>query len=320
MDLISVIVPVYNAEKYISACLESLSNQTYTNLEIILVDDGSTDSSGKICDEYASKDNRFKVFHKANGGVSSARNLGLSHATGDYYHFPDCDDYLDIDTYEYLMNLIKEKHCDAVAFEHFTTYTDKEIEHCLPDYVYGYKNNQETQAKLFTGSQFCCNKLYAKKLIEGLTFREDIHRGEDTLFAAHALSRADKVWFDKRPMYHYVQSEESACRGAFRPSQFTVLKLYDAYEELYKVNYPNVFITFLLFMQDVLISLYYDAWIDAKSSEYATQLQEIVFYVRKYYKVIKKSGFASKKQLLKAMIFKISPKLFCQIHKLIHRL
>ena len=96
-DLISVIVPVYNVEKYLNKCLDSIISQTYTNLEIILIDDGSTDNCGKICDEYASKDKRIKVIHKENAGVSSARNYGIQCATGDWIMFVDSDDWIEFD-------------------------------------------------------------------------------------------------------------------------------------------------------------------------------------------------------------------------------
>ena len=94
MSLISVIVPVYNVEKYLEACIDSILQQTYEKIEIILVDDGSTDSCGKICDEYASKDSRLKVLHKGNGGLSSARNAGIKVATGEWITFIDSDDYI----------------------------------------------------------------------------------------------------------------------------------------------------------------------------------------------------------------------------------
>ena len=97
MDLITVIIPVYNVEKYLKECLESIINQTYKNLEIILIDDGSTDASGEICDEYSKRDNRIRVVHKANGGLSSARNLGLDIANGEYVTFIDSDDYIDLE-------------------------------------------------------------------------------------------------------------------------------------------------------------------------------------------------------------------------------
>ena len=99
MDVISVIVPIYNTEKYLAKCLDSLINQTFQSLEIILIDDGSIDNSGKICDEYALNDDRIKVIHKENGGVSSARNAGLDLATGSYIAFVDPDDYIDPDMY-----------------------------------------------------------------------------------------------------------------------------------------------------------------------------------------------------------------------------
>ena len=112
MDLISVIVPVYNVEKYLDKCIQSIVDQTYTNLEIILVDDGSPDNSGAICDEWAEKDNRIKVIHKANGGLSDARNAGLDIATGEYIAFVDSDDYIELDFYDKLYNVIKATNCD----------------------------------------------------------------------------------------------------------------------------------------------------------------------------------------------------------------
>ena len=126
---ISIIIPVYNPGEHLVKCLESIINQTYENLEIILVDDGSSDGSGELCDEYAKKDSRIICIHQENAGVSNARNKGLEIATGDYFHFPDSDDYLELDTYEYLLNLIDEHQCDAVAFEHFVTYPNNEITH-----------------------------------------------------------------------------------------------------------------------------------------------------------------------------------------------
>ena len=104
---VSVVVPVYNVEKYLSRCLDSIINQTYRNLEILLVDDGSTDKSGEICDYYALKDNRIKIFHKNNGGVSSARNYALERMSGDYVTFVDSDDTLSIDAVKKLSSLMK---------------------------------------------------------------------------------------------------------------------------------------------------------------------------------------------------------------------
>lgn len=115
---ISIIVPVYNTEKYLSACLDSILTQSFTDFELLLVDDGSTDKSGEICDEYAQKDSRIRVFHKENGGVSSARNLGIEEAVGDYLHFVDADDIVLSGAYEYLNTVIWEySRPDIICFK-----------------------------------------------------------------------------------------------------------------------------------------------------------------------------------------------------------
>lgn len=114
-ELISVVVPIYNVEKYIEKCIDSIINQTYTNLEIILVDDGSPDKCGKICDEYAKRDKRIKVIHKENGGVSSARNIGLDNLNGEYVTFIDADDYISNNYCEELLNALKTENADCVA-------------------------------------------------------------------------------------------------------------------------------------------------------------------------------------------------------------
>ena len=119
IDLISIIIPVYNVEQYLSRCIDSVINQTYKNLEIILIDDGSTDDSGEICDEYALKDNRIKVMHKQNGGVSSARNEGLDISKGNYIGFIDSDDFIEKDMYEFLYDLLTKNNCDISCCNKF---------------------------------------------------------------------------------------------------------------------------------------------------------------------------------------------------------
>ncbi len=115
--LISVIIPVYNVEKYLKKCIDSVLNQTYDNFEIILIDDGSTDSSGKICDEYASKDGRIAVIHKENGGQSVARNTGIERSTGEWLYFPDSDDYIAEDMFETLLKKAVGENADIVIFD-----------------------------------------------------------------------------------------------------------------------------------------------------------------------------------------------------------
>jgi glycosyltransferase involved in cell wall biosynthesis len=318
-DKVSVIIPVYNPGIHFKKCIESVIHQTHSNLEIILIDDGSNDGSEKLCDEYVERDKRISVIHQKNSGVSKARNVGINIATGDYYHFPDSDDYIELDTYEYLLQIMKQHNCEAVNFEHYITYPKKEFVHSYNDDFYGDYGVRETLGKLAGGVQFCCNKLFAKRLIvsddesDRLYFDEEIHRGEDTLFAATALQRANHIWFDKRQLYHSVQSEQSATRGHFRMDQLSILKLYDAYEPIYK-KYPEVWNTYLLRAQEGLISIYYDLWSDRSGASIEKLVKK---EIKRLYFESKKVEKISTKPKIKFAIFNCCPTVFCIFH-LIH--
>lgn len=316
-SLISVIIPVYNPGEHLRKCLDSILGQTYRNLEVILVDDGSSDGSEKVCDEYAAKDSRVVCVHQPNSGVSTTRNNGIALAHGDYIHFPDSDDYLEPDTYEYLLGLMQEHQVDAVNFEYFVTYPSHETTHLLPDDRYGMFDTEGAHRIVLCGEPFAWNKFFKKELVDGVTFRVDIFRGEDSLFAHQALDRAEKVWFDKRPLYHYVQSEESACRGVFRPSQLSALKLYDAYEPLYKEKYPALYQPFSVLMANLLTTLYFDMWADKK--DYKEEQKNIKKEYKLRYRELKLRQ-TDLKQRTKLRLFRVSPKLFCILHKAAHGL
>lgn len=319
--LISIIIPVYNPGEHLKKCMNSILNQTYENLEIILIDDGSSDGSELLCDKFASMDSRVKCIHQQNRGVSVARNAGIQISSGDYYHFLDSDDYMELHAYEHMMDIIRENKCDAVTFEYFITFFDHEITNCLDKSKYGMFFGVDIQQNLMTGMQFCSTKLLSKQLINGLSFREDIYRGEDTLFAAIALSRSSKgVYFDSVPLYHYVQSDESACRGKFRESQLSIVKLYDAYKELYWEKYPQVKPYFLVFMHEVIISLYYDLWADDEVEFRKKGLELLFKKICEYQEQVCVLGCISRKQKIKFKMFRAFPDVFCLIHKRIHRL
>lgn len=311
--LISVIVPVYNPGKYLKKCLDSLINQTYRNIEIILIDDGSTDGSYEVALKYAESDKRIIIERQKNSGVSHARNRGIQIAKGDFFSFIDSDDYIELDTYEYLLMLLNEKKVDIVNYEHYITYPEFEVKHQLSDKEYGLFNKKEAQYQLLYNVQFACNKLFPRKIVEGLTFDETILRGEDTLFAKMAFDKADRVWFDKRPLYHYVQSEDSAVRGRFRKSQMSITKLYDVCIPFYKNKYPELLDGFFAYMSGQMISIFYDMWSD--SNEYKKEKQELISIYKKYYKSTVKCKEVSKKQKLKYHLFRYSPEIFCRVHK-----
>ena len=311
--LISIIVPIYNPGKYLKNCLDSLINQTYRNIEIILIDDGSTDGSYEVALKYAESDKRIIIERQKNSGVSHARNRGLQIANGDFFSFIDSDDYIELDTYEYLLKLLDEKQVDIVNYEHYITYPEFEICHQLADKEYGLFNKKDAQYQLLYNVQFASNKLFPRKAVEGLFFDEKILRGEDTLFAKMAFDRVDRFWFDKRPLYHYVQSEDSAVRGKFRKSQLSIIKLYDICIPFYKEKYPELLTGFLAYMSGQLISIFYDMWSD--SNEFRGEQKELISIYKEYYKNAVKCKHVSKKQRIKYRLFRYSPEIFCRLHK-----
>ena len=203
-DLISIIVPVYNVEKYIDRCIKSITMQTYKNLEIILVDDGSSDKSLDLCKKWAIKDKRIIVVHSKNKGVSSARNIGLKKATGEYIGFIDSDDYIDSRMYELLLSSIKKYNSD-IAFCGVKKIYINETKNSLAfpkdvfDKYYFFKhynfNNNMNYA--------VWNKLYKKEIVNNLFFDNNIKVTEDGLFVMNCVDRAKLISYVNKNMYCY---------------------------------------------------------------------------------------------------------------------
>lgn len=208
--LISVIVPVYNVEKYLHKCINSILNQTYKNLEIILIDDGSTDNSGKICDEYALKDNRIKVIHKENGGLSSARNAGLDICSGDYIGFVDSDDYIAEDMYEYLyVNLIKNNADVAMCNYWIENNLNTEIaDSSLEKFILNNKSNI-LKFHLEHGMFFpVWNKIFKKEIIKNIKFPIGLN-AEDVFILIDWINNCNKIVFGNDCKYFYLKRETS---------------------------------------------------------------------------------------------------------------
>ena len=218
-DLISIIIPVYNAEKYLYKCLESVCGQTYQQLEIILVDDGSTDSSGHICDEWAEKDERIRVIHKQNGGVSAARNDGLKASTGAYIGFVDSDDWIDPRMYEKLITAIANTDmacCGYVDYPLGTLETPalKGIKHG------GICNPLEAALHIYERDGYFTsiwNKLYRREVLvnNGSFIQMDpsLSWGEDEVWLAQVLKNCRKVAFVPESLYYWRPTQESATRN-----------------------------------------------------------------------------------------------------------
>ncbi len=212
--LISIIVPIYNTEKYLHNCIDSIIRQTYMEIEIILINDGSTDNSGNICDEYAKKDKRIRVFHNANGGLSNARNFGVQKSNGEYVTFVDSDDSIESDFVETLVFLCKKHGADIVQCNRCYNNENKGVESDVES-VY---SNIEAQYLLFgkdyipTVNSTC--KLINRKIFDDIKFEEGrIH--EDEIIIHRMLYFANKVVYINKRMYVVNRSENSITRSEF---------------------------------------------------------------------------------------------------------
>ncbi len=216
MPLISIIVPVYNVEKYLSRCLNSILAQTFTDFEIIAVDDGSPDNCGKILDEYAQKDERIKVIHKENGGLSSARNAGLDVAQGEYVAFVDSDDYLSDKFIEKLYNLIKKYNADISQCSFKETSKNTEIS-TVEKQEQLYTNIEMLENlynKNYVASVIVPNKMYKKELFKNIRFPYGkIHEDEGTTYKL--FYNSDKIVTTTEELYFYYVAEGSITRSGF---------------------------------------------------------------------------------------------------------
>lgn len=237
MDRISIVVPVYNVEKYISKCIESIIEQTYTNLEIILVDDGSTDISGKICDEYAIQDDRIKVIHKKNGGISDARNAGIIISNGKYIAFVDSDDYIDRCFIEKLYNACIDFNCDISICE-FTRVKGNNalVENDYETYTAQlYDKKQECKKMNSVVSIVVWNKLYRKDLFDDIKF--PVGRGNEDLATSYKLMyKANKVIIINSKLYYYRMRENSITRMEYSIHNLDELLAIEERNEFYLEN------------------------------------------------------------------------------------
>lgn len=220
-DLISIVIPVYNVSKYLKKCLDSVVSQTYKNLEILLVDDGSSDESGIICDTYSRKDNRVIVFHNENGGVSRARNFGLNKATGRYITFIDSDDYVSCDYVECLYNGLKDNYVDMsviapINFSSEGVYTKIKIKNQICTCNQFLKIILE-EKKL---NGVCWGKLYKLDICRKIKFDENMKIAEDMKFLIDYLSISNGVQILNEYKYYYYLRKGSAVHSGFNNSYF----------------------------------------------------------------------------------------------------
>lgn len=227
--LISIIVPVYNVENKIRRCLDCLVNQSYKNIEIILVNDGSTDDSGAICDRYAAGDERVRVIHKKNGGVSSARNRGLDEASGLYIMFVDSDDYIEKNACEVMIDAIEKYGVDLIVASYNTVYNGKVMRHICPEKVYSRVSDIKEDFRLIYMDCFLnspWNKLFKKQFITK-RFDENMRYFEDYYFVLDYIDNIRSLATTDIPLYYYIEDIGNSLTKVFREDTFDVFpKIY----------------------------------------------------------------------------------------------
>lgn len=260
-NLISVIVPVYNLENYIERCLKSIQNQTYSNIEIIVVDDGSIDDSWNVINRIAKEDNRIIPIHKENGGVSSARMLGLANANGEWIGFVDGDDEIEEDMYEVLINNAFEYDADISHCGYKMIFNDGRITSFYDTKVKKVQDNTKGIIDLLEGDLIepgLCNKLYKKSLFEDIKLDTNIKINEDLLLNYYLFKNSQLSIFEDLTKYYYIIRDNSASRSKlndykiYDPIRVKKIILNDADDE-YKSTAQKVVLRTLIYVYNSLI-------------------------------------------------------------------
>ena len=225
-SLISVIVPIYNVEKYLDKCVDSIINQTYKNLEIILVDDGSPDNCPQMCDDYAKKDSRIRVVHKENGGLSDARNAGMKVATGEYISFIDSDDYISLDFYETLFQTMIDNDSDIVECSVVKFYEDNNFDEYNDDLkVTNYETVDALDGLISENpfKQHVWNKLYKSSVALDIPYAVG-KLNEDEFWTYQVFGKAKKVTRINKTMYYYFQRNGSIMGNGYNIRRLDALE------------------------------------------------------------------------------------------------
>lgn len=280
--MISVIVPVYKAEKYLNRCVESIVNQTYRDLEIILVDDGSPDRSPELCDIWAKKDGRIIVIHKENGGASSARNIGLDTAKGDYISFVDSDDYISENMYEIMLDAASRYKADVVSCGRTLVNTDGNIELFTLEEEKTF-TGKEALTEFFKGTCFddaSWDKLYSREIFNSLRFKEG-EINEDLVPTVEILGGCDKVVHVGKPLYFYCENSESITGSGFNTRKMIVIKHLEEVKTYVLKNYPDLIELYMILENRYCLSMMFSLLDDRDAYEkYPSERKKVLSIFR----------------------------------------
>lgn len=308
---ISIIVPVYNVENYITGCVESILNQEFKNFELILVNDGSTDKSGLICDEYEKKDDRVKVIHQEYKGVSAARNVGINNAKGHYIGFVDSDDYIYKDMYSTLYDLCEQTNSDIGVCKLFRE-IDGKIINLDDNLIIKEMDNEEAMKELFKGILYrfsLANKLFKKSCFNDVEFPEGrIHEDLSTTYKLFANSA--KTVYTNSTGYVYVKRNNSILTSMYSEKRLQAFIGWSEIIPFMKAKYKNLIDEVIsCFSYSCIDNIYYILNQVNEKSEKKKLLKRLNVYVKKYYKDIFRNKRLVIKQKILLTIFRYSTSL-----------
>lgn len=327
MKKVSVIVPVYNVEKYLRKCVESIKDQTYRNLEIILVDDGSPDRCGEICDELARSDNRIRVIHKENGGLSDARNAGMDVSTGDYIGFVDSDDYIDEDFYEILVANLEKYDAEVSCCRYTNVWEDGKKEPIGNDgAIHVYEGTEALKEYLYGKimDPFSVNKLYRAELLGSAKYPDYHFRfikgilSEDNPFCIELFKQTNNVVLIGSSKYNYLQAREGAITNTkVSKKKIDAVHYWDKVRQDCHENYPDLEEYALRRQVLFYIGLYNKIY---KDNEYQTETKYIQSFVKEHKKEIHRSTICEKTIKISVGLLAISPSIYSGFMRLYKRI
>lgn len=313
-ELISVIVPIYNVEKYVSKCIDSIINQSYGNIEIILVDDGSTDNSSSIIEDYKKIDKRIKVYHKKNGGLSDARNFGIKKSKGNYFCFIDSDDWIDKDFIEFLYRNLIENDCEISICNKYIDYDDGT--QWIPSSSNRITIMEKEKALIYLNSfkgfdMSACDKMFKRSSFENIEFPIG-KKCEDFYTIFKTFDQCEKIVFIDTPKYHYFQRKGSITRNNNINTSYV-----DA--AIYQINYfEKKHLNLVPYAKSMYVFCILSNYNDYIKNGIEIEQEKIQHYseeIRTNLKFVIKNRYIRLYKKLQVFCFLINKKLYCSIIK-----
>ncbi len=310
--IISVIVPVFNVEQYLSDCINSIIDQTYSDFELILVDDGSTDLSGTICDEYTKKDKRIKCFHKTNGGLSDARNFGMSKAKGEYYTFIDSDDFIGKNYLSLLIDMVAKYNVKMSVIRFGEFYSEEDFVENVGD---SYLVDRTTAFEYMLTRQFfglsACGKIYHRSLFEDIKYPKG-YLYEDLFTTPYVLYKCDKIAYSDSVQYFYRKRENSITHRKMSKKDYLLIDGNTKLLLFVKNNFPELLNAAIYRFDDDMISYLFHRLI--YEDDYVVKINTVV---RKYNMILRKgltNKYLNKNRKIQLALLLVSPKAYKKVY------